>query len=86
MASTTDQVTIALGADNAGAELKKGFHHGASDEVGYFVSQNKVTIPDFHATILHLLGLDHTRLTFYHNGINRRLTDVHGELITPILT
>jgi hypothetical protein len=49
------------------------------------VANNKVTVPDFHATILHLLGLDHTKLTFYHNGINRRLTDVHGEVIQPIL-
>ncbi len=70
----------------AGAGLKKGFHHGTTDDVGYFVDQNKVIIPDFHATILHLLGLDHTKLTYYHNGINRRLTDVHGELVSPILT
>jgi hypothetical protein len=44
-----------------------------------------VTIPDFHATILHLLGIDHEKLTFYHNGINRRLTDVHGEVVRGIL-
>jgi hypothetical protein len=69
----------------AGAGLKAGYHHGSSDDVGYFVANNKVTVPDFHATILHLLGLDHTKLTFYHNGINRRLTDVHGEVIQPIL-
>ena len=69
----------------AGAGVKKGFRYGASDEVGYFVAENKVTIPDFHATILHLLGLDHEKLTFYHNGINRRLTDVHGEVIGKIL-
>jgi hypothetical protein len=43
------------------------------------------TIYDFHATILHLLGLEHERLTFYHNGIDRRLTDVHGHVITDIL-
>lgn len=70
----------------AGAGVKPGYRHGASDELGYFVGENKVTIPDFHATILHLLGLDHQKLTFYHNGINRRLTDVHGEVIQPILT
>ena len=69
----------------AGAGLKAGYHHGTSDDVGYFVANNKVTVPDFHATILHLLGIDHTQLTFYHNGINRRLTDVHGEVIHPIL-
>ena len=70
----------------AGAGVKNGFHYGKSDDVGYFVAENKVTVPDFHATILHLLGIDHERLTFYHNGINRRLTDVHGKVITPILT
>ena len=56
-----------------------------SDEVGYFVARNKVTVPDFHATILHLLGIDHEKLTFYHNGINRRLTDVYGTVIDGIL-
>jgi hypothetical protein len=44
-----------------------------------------VTVYDLHATLLHLLGLDHERLSFYHNGIERRLTDVHGEVIRPIL-
>jgi hypothetical protein len=69
----------------AGAGLKKGIRYGASDEVGYQVAENPVTVYDFHATILHLLGLDHTRLTFYHNGIQRRLTDVHGHVIEDIL-
>ena len=69
----------------AGAGVKKGIRYGSSDEVGYFVGENKVTIPDFHATILHLLGLDHTKLTYYHNGVNRRLTDVHGQVIEGIL-
>lgn len=69
----------------AGAGVKPGTRYGTTDEVGYFVAENKVTIPDLHATILHLLGIHHERLTFYHNGINRRLTDVHGELIRGIL-
>ena len=69
----------------AGAGIKQGYHHGTTDEVGYSVAENKVTIPDFHATILHLLGLDHEKLTFYHNGINRRLTDVHGRLVKQVL-
>jgi uncharacterized protein (DUF1501 family) len=69
----------------AGAGVRKGYRYGTTDEVGYFVAENKVTIPDFHATILHLLGLDHEKLTFYHNGINRRLTDVHGKVIQDIL-
>lgn len=70
----------------AGAGVKRGYRHGSSDEVGYFVAEDKVTIPDFHATILHLLGLDHERLTFYHNGINRRLTNVSGEVVRSILS
>ena len=69
----------------AGAGIRPGYRYGASDELGYFVGENKVTIPDFHATILHLLGIHHEQLTFYHNGINRRLTDVHGEVIQNIL-
>lgn len=69
----------------AGAGLKKGFHYGASDEIGYFAAENKVTIPDFHATILYLLGIDHERLTFYHNGIKRRLTDVHGHVLHDLV-
>ena len=68
----------------AGAGVKKGFSYGNSDEVGYFATENPVTIYDFHATILHLLGLDHEKLTFYHNGINRRLTDVHGEVVREL--
>jgi hypothetical protein len=44
-----------------------------------------VTVHDFHATILHLLGLDHQRLTYYHNGLERRLTDVHGEVVQAVL-
>ncbi|HLJ10387.1 MAG TPA: DUF1501 domain-containing protein [Planctomycetaceae bacterium] len=69
----------------AGAGLKKGFGYGRSDEVGYQPAENPVTVYDVHATILHLLGIDHTRLTYYHNGIQRRLTDVHGKVIDGIL-
>jgi hypothetical protein len=69
----------------AGAGVKRGTRYGTSDEVGYFVGEDKVTIPDFHATILHLLGLDHKKLTFYHNGIDRRLTNVEGEVVKGIL-
>lgn len=70
----------------AGAGLKKGIRHGVSDDVGYLPAENPVTVYDFHATILHLLGIDHTRLTYYHNGINRRLTDVHGHVIEAVLS
>jgi hypothetical protein len=70
----------------AGAGLKPGMAYGASDEVGYFAAENPVTIHDFHATILHLAGVDHEKLTFYHNGIKRRLTDVSGKVIEGILS
>jgi hypothetical protein len=69
----------------AGAGLKPGFGYGASDEIGYYAVENPLTVYDFHATVLRLLGLDHKRLTYYHNGIQRRLTDVHGQVIDPIL-
>jgi len=69
----------------AGAGLKPGFAHGATDEVGYFASEKKTEVYDYLATVLHLLGIDHEKLTFYHNGIQRRLTDVHGEVIHDIL-
>jgi hypothetical protein len=69
----------------AGAGVRPGYQYGSSDEIGYSVGENRVRIPDFHATVLHLLGIDHEKLTFYHNGINRRLTDVHGEVIQGIL-
>src|SRR5207237_4954011 len=69
----------------AGAGLKRGSAYGSSDEVGYNVGEDPVSVYDFHATVLHLLGLDHTRLTYYHNGIQRRLTDVHGEVVQGLL-
>ncbi len=69
----------------AGAGVRKGFSHGATDEFGYKAVQDVVSVHDFHATILHLLGIDHERLTFYHNGLERRLTDVHGEVVRPVL-
>jgi arylsulfatase A-like enzyme len=69
----------------AGAGLKPGYGHGATDEVGFFASEKKTQVYDYLATVLHLLGIDHEQLTFYHNGIQRRLTDVHGEVIQDIL-
>ena len=69
----------------AGAGVKPGFGYGVSDEVGFEPAENPVTLYDFHATILHLLGLDHKKLTYYHNGIERRLTDVHGHVLEPVL-
>jgi hypothetical protein len=68
-----------------GAGVKRAFSYGATDEFGYQAVENVATIYDLHATVLHLLGLDHERLTFYHNGTERRLTDVHGEVIREIV-
>jgi len=68
-----------------GAGVKPGFSYGATDDFGYKAVENVATVYDFHATILHLLGLDHTRLTYYHNGFERRLTDVHGHVLQNIL-
>jgi len=70
----------------AGAGVKKGFSFGATDEFSYKAVEDVVSVYDFHATILHLLGLDHERLSFYHDGIERRLTDVHGNVIKQILS
>jgi hypothetical protein len=69
----------------AGAGLRPGFAYGRTDDFGYKAVQSPVAWPDFHATVLHLLGIDHERLTFYHNGIQRRLTNVHGAVIGPLL-
>jgi uncharacterized protein (DUF1501 family) len=69
----------------AGAGVKAPFTYGATDDFGYKAVENVATVYDFHATILHLLGLDHERLSFYHNGIERRLTDVHGKVIEGVL-
>jgi hypothetical protein len=69
----------------AGAGIKGGQIIGASDDFGYKVTEQPVTVFDFHATILHLLGIDHKRLTYLFNGRNMRLTDVHGELIPQIV-
>jgi hypothetical protein len=70
----------------AGAGLRPGFAYGESDELGYQPAKDPVTVYDLHATALHLLGLDHEKLTYYHNGIRRRLTDVYGRVVDPILT
>jgi uncharacterized protein (DUF1501 family) len=69
----------------AGAGLRHGTSYGQTDEFGYKAVDRPVTWPDFHATVLHLLGIDHERLTFYHNGIQRRLTNVHGTLLEDLL-
>ena len=69
----------------AGGGVKGGVSYGESDDVGYKAAVNRVHLNDLHATILHLLGIDHTRLTYKYNGRNFRLTDVGGEVIREIL-
>jgi hypothetical protein len=69
----------------AGGGVRGGTIYGATDEYGYHVVENKVPIHDLHATMLHLLGMDHKRLTYRFGGRDMRLTDVHGELIPGIL-
>jgi hypothetical protein len=69
----------------AGAGVKKGFSYGESDEFGFKATVNPVEVFDFNATILHILGLDHERLSFYHNGLERRLTSVHGHVVKDVL-
>lgn len=69
----------------AGAGLKHGTAYGATDEIGLNAVKHRTHWNDFHATVLHLLGIDHERLTIYHNGIQRRLTNVHGHVLKGIL-
>jgi arylsulfatase A-like enzyme len=69
----------------AGGGLKKGLTLGATDDIGFNITQDPVHVHDLQATILHLLGLDHTKLTYHHQGRDYRLTDVHGELVHKIL-
>ncbi len=69
-----------------GAGVKGGVSYGATDEFGRRAAVDVLTVYDFYATVLHLLGLDHEKLTYYHNGAKRRLTDVHGHVIRDVLT
>ena len=70
----------------AGGGVKGGYAYGATDEYGYYAAENKMHVHDLHATMLHLLGLDHERLTFRYAGRDFRLTDVHGNVVHDILT
>ena len=69
----------------AGGGVKSGIRYGRTDEYGYYAIENRFTIHDLHATLLHLLGLDHKRLTFHHSGRDYRLTDVYGNVAHSIL-
>ena len=67
------------------SNVKGGVAYGASDEWSWKAAQQATSTYDFHATVLHLLGIDHEKLTFRHDGADRRLTDVHGEVIHDVL-
>ena len=70
----------------AGAGIKPGMTHGGTDEFGFHVVDGRVTVNDLHATILHLLGINHERFTFRFQGRDYRLTDVAGEIVKPVLS
>jgi len=69
----------------AGGGVKGGFRYGSTDDYGYYAAENKVHIHDFHATLLHAMGLDHERLTYRYSGRDFRLTDVHGNVVHDVL-
>lgn len=68
-----------------GGDIKAGITHGVSDEIGYQAAEDITTSYDLHATTLHLLGIDHERLSVRTNGVDRRLTDVHGHVVKQVL-
>lgn len=70
----------------AGGGTKPGYHHGATDDFGYFATKDKVSIHDLHATILKIMGVDHEELTYNHSGRHFRLTDVYGNAVDEILS
>ena len=69
----------------AGGGIKGGISHGNTDDLGYHAVEDIVAVRDFHATMLHLLGIDHERLTYRHSGRDFRLTDIAGEVVHEII-
>src|SRR5262249_8179980 len=69
----------------AGGGVKGGIAYGETDELGFEAVTNKVHVHDIHATILHLMGIDHTKLTYFHQGRNERLTDVYGNVVREVI-
>ena len=69
----------------AGGGVKGGTIYGATDDYGYRTIENKVEVHDMHATMLHLLGMDHKRLNYHFDGRDMRLTDVHGHVVNEII-
>ena len=68
----------------AGGGVKAGFSYGETDDYGYYATVNKVDVPDLHATILALMGIDHERLIYRHGGRDHRLTDVKGRVVSDL--
>ena len=69
----------------AGGGVKGGMTYGSTDEFGFKVAEHPVTVHDLHATLLHLMGLDHEKLTYQYSGLNFRLTDVSGTVLQSII-
>jgi hypothetical protein len=69
----------------AGGGVKRGHVHGQTDEFGAYITEGRIHTHDFHATLLHLMGLDHERLTYRYSGRDFRLTDVHGNVVKEVL-
>jgi hypothetical protein len=69
----------------AGGGIKGGIVHGATDEFGWHAVQDNVHVHDLHATVLHLMGVDHTKLTYRYSGRDYRLTDVSGNVVTSLI-
>ena len=69
----------------AGGGVKPGMTYGETDDFSYNIVKDPVHVHDLHATIFHLLGIDHTKLTYHYQGRDFRLTDVHGKIVEPIL-
>ena len=70
----------------AGGGFRGGHAHGATDELGYHIAEDPVSVHDLHATLLHQLGIDHERFTHFHQGRDFRLTDVEGEVVHELLS
>ena len=70
----------------AGGGIRGGYAHGRTDDFGFRAIENRVSVHDLHATMLHLLGMDHTKLTFRYAGRDFRLTDVHGNVVHELLS
>ncbi len=85
MYSGRDHFPDAFSIFMAGGGIKRGISYGETDELGFSIAENKVHVHDLQATILHLLGFDHEKLTYRFQGRDFRLTDVHGKIVKGIL-